>query len=179
MLISGTLAVVCMKHLSQAWSVWGGWVSHSCLLLSSCHWSVSCKEISWRLCTIREHEGEIQSMALLLGLRGNDAWLWSLRSIQAMGTLSTSSRHSTSPLPTHQCNVKWRSTQHPLEPRDFGLQRRCFWSAEAVCVSAAAGWTWAPKLIGLALGSPCRVGKESCTFAWEPVDIFVLVNAQS
>lgn len=72
-------------------------------------------------------------------------WLWSLRSVQAMGTLSTSSRHSTSSLPTHQFNVKWISTQHQLDPCVFGLQRRGFWSAEAVCVSAAAGWTWAPN----------------------------------
>lgn len=185
MLINGTLfsvaPVICMKHLSQAWSIWGGWVSHSCLLLSSCHWSVSHKEISWRVCTntIREQEGEIRSMALLLRLRGNGASLTDLYAQFKPWELQAQAAVSLHRLCQH---ISLMSNGDQLNTL---IRAECFWAAEArflerggrvslsgsrmnVCTQTNRFSTW----------SPCRVGKESCSFAWEPIDIFVLVNAQ-
>lgn len=137
--------------LSGLVSLWVGWVNHCCLLLSSCHWSVPHKAISWRLCTIRGWEAEIQSMALSLRETSSLTLMFTLKSGDG-NHLRTSSHRSTSSLPTHQFHIQMETNStHWRTASVWGPQRRDLWSAEAERGSAAEGWTWASKLIALAL----------------------------
>ncbi len=173
MLINATLVfsvapVICMKHLSQAWSIWGGWVSHSCLLLSSCHWSVSHKEISWLLCTMRARGRETVNGTSTQAERKR--WLsdcglydrfkpWELA--QAAVSLHRPCQHMSLTSNGDKLNTLIRA--------------ECFWAAEARLERGGRmGLSGSRMNVGtqtnrVSSWSPCRVGKESCSFAWEPV----------
>lgn len=154
-LVFSVTSGICVKHLFQAWSNWRGWVSHSCLLLSSCHWSVSHKEISWRLCVQSE------------SMRERDT-------VNGTFTKAEGNRCPTVTVIHKQAPTSLQTYEDKLNTL---IGTDCFWAAETrflerggCAILRGSRMNVGTQTNRFRTWSSCRVGKES-SFTWQPVDI--------